>query len=239
MESTSVGLAFLAGLVSILSPCVLPLVPVVLSTAVAEHRLGPVALAAGLALSFFTLGMFIATIGFSLGLDGELFRMAAAVLLLLVGTVLLVPVMQARLALASAPLANWADDRFGGTRNGLAGQFGVGVLLGAIWSPCVGPTLGAASILAAQGRDLLQVSLTMLAFAIGTVLPLVLIGLLSREALMRWRGKLVATGATAKSILGLTLIAMGLLVLTGQDKTLAAALLSVTPEWLTGISGRF
>jgi cytochrome c-type biogenesis protein len=239
MEPTSIGLAFLAGLVSILLPCVLPLLPVVLSTAVAEHRFGPVALAVGLALSFFALGMFVATIGFSLGLNSEVFRMAGAVLLPLVGTVLLVPLMQARLSLASAPFSNWAEDRFGRTERGLAGQFGVGLLLGAIWSPCVGPTLGAASVLAAQGRNLVQVSLTMLVFAIGTVLPLILIGFISREALIRWRGKLMTTGAMAKSILGLTLITMGILVLTGQDRTLAATLFDIAPEWMSNISGRF
>jgi cytochrome c-type biogenesis protein len=84
-------LAFLAGVVSILSPCVLPLVPLVLGAAVSEHRLGPAALAAGLALSFATVGLFVATAGFSIGLDGGVFRSVAAVLLVLVGVVLLVP----------------------------------------------------------------------------------------------------------------------------------------------------
>src|SRR4051794_29445638 len=151
MELASLGLAFLAGLVSIFSPCVLPLLPVVLGTAVSEHRLGPVALAAGLALSFLILGLFVATIGFSLGLDSELFRTIAAVLLLIVGIVLVVPPLQARLSLATAPLGNWMEQRFGGgTKRGLPGQFGVGVLLGAVWTPCIGATLGAASVLAAQ-----------------------------------------------------------------------------------------
>ena len=180
MEFASLGLAFVAGLVSIFSPCVLPLAPVVLGTAVSEHRLGPMALAAGLALSFLILGLFVAAIGFSLGLDSELFRTIAAVLLLLVGIVLIVPALQARLSLAAAPLGNWMEHRFGGTaKKGLTGQFGVGVLLGAAWTPCVGPTLGAASVLAAQGRDLAQVALTMLVFAIGTALPLLLLGLVS------------------------------------------------------------
>src|SRR2546423_943946 len=114
MEFATLGLAFLAGLVSIVSPCVLPLLPVVLGTATSEHRLGPVALAAGLALSFLILGLFVATIGFSLGLDGELFRTFAAILLLAVGIVLVTPVLQARLTLATAPLSNWVEQRFGG-----------------------------------------------------------------------------------------------------------------------------
>lgn len=94
-------------------------------------------------------------------------------------------------AVAAGPIGHWAEERFGGQdKGGLAGQFGVGVLLGAVWTPCIGPTLGAASALAAQGRDLVQVAVTMLLFAIGTAIPLLLLGLLSREAMLRWRGRM-------------------------------------------------
>src|SRR5215470_9579158 len=152
MTVASLGLAFVAGVLSILSPCVLPLIPIVLGTAASQQRLGPVALAIGLAVSFVAVGLFVATIGYSIGVDAGVFRAASA-------TVLLVPRLQARLALASGPIANWTDQRFGNAHgNGIAGQFWVGVLLGAAWSPCVGPTLGAASLLAAQGRDLPQVA---------------------------------------------------------------------------------
>jgi len=61
--------AVVAGVLSTLSPCVLPLLPVVLGTAVSQHRFGPVALAGGLAVSFVAIGLFVATIGFSIGLD--------------------------------------------------------------------------------------------------------------------------------------------------------------------------
>lgn len=133
------------------------------------------------------------------------------------------------------------QQRFGGgaRRKGLSGQFGVGVLLGAVWTPCVGPTLGAASVLAAQGRDLVQVALVMFVFAVGTALPLLVIGLASREALMRWRGRMIATGTTGKTVLGAVLIATGALILTGLDKPVEAALLEITPAWLTEIGTRF
>jgi cytochrome c-type biogenesis protein len=239
MEIASFGLAFLAGLVSILSPCVLPLVPLVLGTAVSEHRLGPVALAAALALSFLVLGLFVATIGFAIGLDSDLFRAIAAILLLAVGLVLLVPVLQARLSLVTVPFGAWAGQRFGGARKGLAGQFGVGALLGAVWTPCIGPTLGAASVLAAQGRSLVQVGLTMFAFAIGAALPLLLLGYVSREALIRCRDRMLAAGTRGRLSLGLALVATGALILTGSDRLLEAALLTVTPTWITDVTTRF
>ena len=148
--------------------------------------------------------------------------------------VLLVPKLQEQFALAAGPVSNWAGgyaDNF--TPGSLAGQFGLGLLLGAVWSPCVGPTLGAASVLAAKGEDLAQVALTMLAFGIGAALPLMLLGLLSREAMMRWRGRLMETGKAGKTLLGVLLVAVGLLVATNLDKRLETILVDASPAWLT------
>jgi cytochrome c biogenesis protein CcdA len=232
--------AFLAGLFSTLSPCVLPLLPIVLGTAVSEHRFGPAALAAGLALSFVTIGLFVATIGFAIGLDAGMFRTVGAILLILVGMVLVVPQFQAQVALAVGPASNWAEQRFGGfSTGGLGGQFAVGLLLGAVWSPCVGPTLGAASVLAAQGESLGFVALTMLAFGFGAALPLLLLGLLSREALMGWRDRLMAAGKNGKMAMGAVLVAAGLLIVSGLDKTIEAALVNASPAWLTELTTKF
>src|SRR6185295_7806889 len=109
----------------------------VLGTAASAHRLGPVALAAGLAISFTAIGLFVATVGFAAGLDTGGCRTISASLLSGVGWVLLVPKLQEQFALAAAPVSNWAGsyaDDF--TPGGLAGQFGLGLLLGAVWSPC-------------------------------------------------------------------------------------------------------
>ncbi len=235
----TLGLAFLAGLLSVLSPCVLPLLPLVLGAAASEHRLGPAALAGGLALSFVAIGLFVATIGFAIGLDAGVFRVAAAILLVLVGLVLMVPVAQTRLAAAAGPVSDWTERRFGGfSTAGLAGQFGVGLLLGAVWSPCVGPTLGAASLLASQGRDLGTVALTMLLFGLGAALPLLLLGTLSREVLMRWRDRMMGLGKGLKAALGLILVATGLMIATGLDKAAETALVNASPDWLTALTTR-
>ena len=240
MTAGALGLAFLAGVLTVLSPCVLPLLPIVLGAAASQHRLGPLALAGGLALSFTAIGLFVATIGFAMGLDTGVFRTVSAVVLIGVGLVLLVPRLQEQFALAAAPVSNWAGgyaDNF--TPGGLAGQFGLGLLLGAVWSPCVGPTLGAASVLAAKGENLPQVALTMLAFGVGAALPLLLLGILSREALMRWRSRLMEGGKAGKTALGLILVAVGLLVATGRDKRLEAILVEASPDWLTQLTTRF
>ena len=236
----TIVLALLAGTLSVLSPCVLPLLPIVLGTAQSEHRLGPAALAAGLALSFTVIGLFIATIGFAIGLDTDAFRAIAAALLIGVGAVLLVPRLQEQVAVAAGPVGAWVDERFGGfTATSQWGQFGLGVLLGAVWAPCVGPTLGAASVLAAKGEDLVQVAVTMLAFGIGAAVPLMLLGFASREAMLRWRGRLAEAGKGGKMLLGTLLIAVGLLVATGADKRIETFLVEASPQWLTDLTTRF
>jgi cytochrome c biogenesis protein CcdA len=240
MTSGGLVLSFVAGVLSILSPCVLPLLPIVLGAATSEQKWGPAALAAGLSISFVAIGLFVATVGFSIGLDADVFRSVAAAFMIAIGIVLMVPRLQTGLAVAGGPIANWADRHCSGLNSdGLGGQFAVGVLLGAVWSPCVGPTLGAASLLAAQGRDLGQVGLTMFVFGLGAALPLLALGLLSRDAMMRWRHRLAAAGHGLKAGFGAILVAIGVLVITGLDKTVETALVEASPQWLTDLTTRF
>jgi cytochrome c-type biogenesis protein len=240
MIAGSIGLALVAGVLSVLSPCVLPILPLVLGAAASSDKWGPLALATGLALSFVVIGLFVATIGYAIGLDGDMFRAVSALLMIAIGTVLLIPRVQARLAMASGPIANWTDQRLEHLRGGgMAGQFWVGVLLGAVWSPCVGPTLGAASLLAAQGRDLPQVALTMFTFGLGAALPLLIVGLLSRDAMLRWRHRLSSAGQGLRAGLGLIFIVIGALVFTGVDKSLETLLVDASPPWLTSLTTRF
>jgi len=120
--------------------------------------------------------------------------------------------------------------------SGLAGQFAIGLLLGAVWSPCVGPTLGAASLLASQGRDLLRVGLTMTAFGISAALPLALLGVLSRAALARVRSGLLSAGKLGKALLGVAFVMVGIATVTGVDKSIEAVLVDVSPAWLTQLT---
>lgn len=237
MGAGSVGFGFLAGILSTLSPCVLPLIPIVLGAAASEHRAGPAALAAGVAISFVTIGLFVATIGFSIGLDAGLFRAVGGVLLMALGLVLLTPALQTGFATASGPVGTWVDNRFGGfSTGGLGGQFALGLLLGAVWSPCVGPTLGAASLLAARGENLGEVAMVMGAFGVGAALPLLLLGILSREALMRMRDRLLTGGSWGKTILGAALVTIGILIVAGLDKRIEAWLVDISPDWLTALT---
>lgn len=205
-----------------------------------QHRLGPVALAGGLALSFAGISLFIATIGFGLGLTGDLFRIIGGLSMLIIGVVLLVPAAQTQWAIAAGPIQSWTEVRFGGlSTSGLRGQFGLGLLLGVVWAPCVGPTLGAASLMAARGENLGVVAIITVVFAVGAAIPLLLLGILSQQAWTIWARRIAGTGAHGKWILGLVLVVFGGLILTGLDKGLQTFLVSVSPEWLTALTTRF
>jgi cytochrome c-type biogenesis protein len=240
VTAASIGIALLAGILSTLSPCVLPLIPMVLGAAVSEHRFGPVALATGLAVSFVAIGLFIATIGYSIGLDAGHLRTIGAAILIVIGLTLLMPSLQTQLAVVAGPISGWADSRFGGfATTGLRGQLALGLLLGVVWSPCVGPTLGAASMLASRGQNLGQVAFVMMAFGLGAALPLLVLGLLSREVLTRWRGRLLDAGKGGKMVIGSVLLVFGASILSGLDKRVETFLVDLSPAWLTELTTRF
>ena len=240
MTAGGILFGFLAGLLSTLSPCVLPLLPLVLGAAVAAHRFGVLALAAGMVLSFVSAGMFVATIGFSIGLTGEVFRIASAAMLGALGVVLLSGALQQRFAAAAGGIGNAGNTLIARIApDGLTGQFVIGLILGAIWSPCVGPTLGAASVLASRGQNLGGVAATMIAFGAGAAVPLLAVGSLSREALLRWRGRMLSAGAKGKYLLGGGALAISTVILTGWDRRLETLMVDLSPAWLTDLTTRF
>lgn len=137
-------LAYLAGLLTLINPCVLPVLPIVLASALQADRRGPIALAAGMSVSFVAFGMLVATVGHALGLTQELLSQVGATLMIVFGLILLVPAFSSRFELAFAGLAARADGTIAQhDTGGINGQFLGGLLLGAVWSPCIGPTLAA------------------------------------------------------------------------------------------------
>jgi len=234
------GLSFLAGVLSILSPCVLPLVPIIVGTALNTHKYGPYALALGLSISFTLVGVFIATIGASIGLDQEVFRAIAASLLMIFGVVLLSGTLQEKFASVTAGISGSGNTLLSKiSTDSLSGQFTLGLLLGIVWSPCVGPILGATITLASQGANLFYVTLVMALFGLGAGLPLIILGSLSRQVMMNVRGKLFTAGRVGKRILGIVLLLIGLLIISGLDKQFEALIVKASPDWLISITTKY
>lgn len=236
----SYGLGFLAGLLSTLSPCVLPLIPILLSSATNAHPRAPLALAGGLAISYAVIGTALAWAGAALSIDAGLFRNIAAVVLGLLGLVLMSASLQRRFATATSGLGHSGNTLLNRMQpDGLWGQFAIGLVLGVVWSPCVGPTLGAAVVLASQGTQLPQVALLMGIFGVGAALPIVVLAYVSRSAMMRIRGRLMQAGKNGKIVLGVIMLAIALLILRGADKAFEVWLVEHSPAWLTALTTRF
>ena len=232
---SAVPLALLAGVLSVLSPCVWPLVPIVMGSAAGAGRAGPLALAAGLSLAFALAGTVLSFALISLGLDPELFRFLAAALLVVVAVPLLVPRAGLWLNGALSRLTAGFNPASGATSSSWPAQFGIGLLLGLVWLPCVGPTLGAAIALASLGQKMLQSFVVMLAFGIGTAAALLAAGLLSARALHRFRPQMLAGAGAGKRWLGVMLLMLGGLVLSGIDKRLEAWAVGWLPAWATSL----
>lgn len=240
MSPLSPILALLAGVLTVFSPCILPLLPILFGSAGARHAGGPAALAVGLAASFTLVGLIFALLGAQAAFDPQVFKWAGGGALALVGLVLVTPAFGRRIAAAGGPAVEWGRAclaRF--DANGIGGHLVLGSLLGLVWSPCAGPTLGAASLLAAQGKDLAAVVLVMAAFGLGAAGALALIGYGARNAYARWKGRLRLGGNLGRIILGVSLLMLGALMLTGFDHIVEAALTQATPAWLAQLTSRY
>ncbi|QDO82674.1 cytochrome c biogenesis protein CcdA [Shewanella psychropiezotolerans] len=230
MDTFAIPLAFAAGILSLLSPCVLPMIPVVASSAMRSSRKGIITLALGLSLSFAFAGTVLTFALISLGLSPEVLRYFSAALLLIIAAVILIPKagdwLTLKLSMLTSRLPSHQVDG-----EGVMTQFAVGASLGLVWLPCVGPTLGAAIALASTGQSMGSAFIIMLAFGIGTAIPLIGFSLLMKNSLGKW----ISGGAVAKKVMGLSLIILSLTIFTGFDRTLEALALDIMPEWLYNI----
>lgn len=232
--------SFAAGALSTLSPCVLPIVPIIMSSALQTARLGPAALLSGVVLSYTVVGTVLAMFGTSLGVDTIHVRMASAVLMVLLGAALLVPAMQRAFVRFATPLTNSANGKLAEFRgDSVLGQGLLGVMLGLVWSPCVGPTLGAAITMAAGGQSAGKALLTMFAFGVGAAIPMGVLAYGSRSAMGQRRQSMAAVGRRGKQVMGWGLLVVGGLVLTGGDKWLETVLTSHMPMWLMDLTTRY
>ena len=204
---------YIAGLLTLINPCVLPVLPIVLASALQAGRHGPLAVAAGMSISFVTFGMLVATVGHSIGLTENVLSQIGAILMMVFGLVLLVPQLSSRFATATAGFSGSADEKINSLSNtSMKSQFLGGALLGAVWSPCVGPTLGGAISLASQGQSLLWVFAIMVSFALGVSSVILALGYGTREAIRRRQQQLRGLAEKAKPIMGITFLLVGLMI---------------------------
>jgi len=230
-------LGYGAGLLTLINPCVLPVLPLVLASATHSGKYGPLVLAVGMSITFVFLGMIVITIGSSIGLDERLMSQIGATLMVAFGLVLLVPKLNAQFALATGVIAERADTQVGELpQSNLGGVFISGMLLGAVWSPCIGPTLGGAISIASQGQNLGYALMVMTSFALGVATVIIALGYGTREAIRSRQSWLQPLAERSKSIMGIVLLVVGLAILFGLHHVIEAWLVQVLPIWLQDLS---
>lgn len=230
-------LGFLAGVLTLLNPCVLPVLPIVLASSVGADRRGPLFLTAGMSLSFVVIGLVLARIGPALGVTNETVSAAAALVMVAFGLVLLIPGLNARFATATAGLSAQADG--GLTALDQSTPWGMalgGMLLGAVWSPCIGPTLGGAIALASSGGSLGAAAAVMVAFALGVSAVMLALAYGARGALQRRAAWMRAVAQRAKPVMGVAFIFVGLGLWFGLFQWLEIWALDSLPIWFNDLS---
>jgi cytochrome c-type biogenesis protein len=194
-DQINAALVFVAGMASVLSPCVLPVVPIVVTGSADDHRLRPVLVVSGLAVTFVAMGVVSSLFGSAIGSKMVYVEKAAAILIALFGLLLIFNVNLFK-------HLSFISNVMGKTRGRLGG-FLLGLTLGVVWIPCVGPMLsGVLALVATQGKIATGVFL-LLVYSLGFALPMLVAGYASQFFRTRFRkiGKFplvvnVASGAT-------------------------------------------
>lgn len=231
---SELGLSVAAGSLTTLSPCVFPLLPLVVGGALQGHRAAPVAMGIGMASSFALIGLLVGTLGDALGLSSDVVRSAGGVMLFAFGLVMLIPALDARFSRWMTPLASSAQTAGARLDSGsLVGALALGGLLGLVWSPCSGPLLGSALALVASEGGAGRGALILGLFGIGAAVPLVAAAYASRAGFSRARGWVLGRAARVKQVFGVGLLALGLAILTGFDRQIEARFNDWLPQsWL-------
>jgi cytochrome c-type biogenesis protein len=234
------ALAFLAGTLTTLSPCVLPILPLIVGAAVKKDRLAPLFLSLGLMATFTLVGWSLAAFGALFGWGGDELRIGGALFLALFGMVLLSEQMLSGFSRLSQPLADRAASQMNRVEGNSRGQnFAIGALLGLVWSPCSGPTLGTAVALAAQEGGGTSSFFTMLFFSLGAVTPLCAIAYGAGSLLRRHQGKILRSSRSVKRGFGLLMVTIAIAVVSGADKWVEAKIVAVSPAFILNISSKF
>lgn len=230
-------LAYGAGLLTLINPCVLPILPIVLAGSIQTSRHGPLLVALGMSITFVALGMFVTVIGYSIGITEDTVVTAGAFIMMAFGAVLLVPRFSSGFATATAGIAAGADAQIDGLGGqGKLQQLLTGALMAAVWSPCIGPTMGAAIGLASQGESLGRAAGIMLFFAIGVSTIIILLGYGARSVIVRRQAWMRTVAEKSRPLMGAVFLAVGLAILMEWPRVIEIWMLENLPAWLIDFS---
>lgn len=220
--------AFLAGVVTILSPCILPVLPIVLSGSVIGGKRRPLGIVTGFVLSFTFFTLFLSAIVKATGLPADSLRFLAIIVIGIFGISLLIPKFQAWLETAFSRLANAAPKNQG---TGFTSGFFMGLSLGLVWAPCVGPILASIIALALTGTVNGSTFLITLSYSIGTAIPMLAILYGGRNLIAK-----LPNPANIQKFFGVLMILIAIAMYLNLDRKFQTYILTVFPNYGSGLT---
>lgn len=240
-SAPSILLVFLAGIVTIMKPCCLPLVPVIFSGS-AGHRLRPLAIVSGLTLSFTTMGVLVSAFGATFAGFTDSLRSIAILFIIGMGAVLFdddinMEFMKLTGSITQGLKRNFSFlDKYSSNmpEGSLLGGFFLGMSLGVLWIPCVGPILGAVLAFVASVGNTSYGAWMLFVYSVGMSLPMLSIAYYGKKVTNRYQW-FSRNGELLKKLSGLVLIVIGIMLLFGIDKLIIKWLSPYFPTTVYGI----
>lgn len=227
--------AFLAGIVTILSPCILPVLPLILASSITDQnsRRRPFGIVIGFVLSFTFFTLFLSTLVKLVGIPPDALRNFSIIVIILFGLSLLLPRVQLILEGMFSRVASIMPNY--GNKTGFAGGLLIGISLGLLWTPCVGPILASVIALAITGAVTSDAFLITLSYSIGTSIPMFFIMASGRKLFLRvpW---LLKNAQNIQKGFGLIMILTGLALYLGIDRSFQSYVLYKFPGYGAGLT---
>lgn len=228
--------AFLAGIITVLSPCILPILPIVLTSSIGGVSTGksrPAGVVIGFILSFTFFTLFLSTIVRLSGIPAETLRFVSVLVVAGFGISLLIPQFQVLVERLFSKLAGFMPSTQG--RTGFGGGLLIGFSVGLLWTPCVGPILASVISLAITGTVTFDAFLITLAYSLGTAIPMFLIILGGQSALRRVPWLLSNLGHIQK-VFGVLMILTAIGIFFNIDRKFQTFILQAFPQYGTGLT---
>ncbi|MBI2034276.1 MAG: cytochrome c biogenesis protein DipZ [Candidatus Levybacteria bacterium] len=228
--------SFFAGVVTILSPCILPLLPIILSSTIGGEQTGksrPIGVIAGFILSFTFFTLFLATIVRVSGIPADTLRFLSVVIIAAFGISFLIPQAQAMLERLFSSLSRLMPQ--GNTQSGFGPGLLVGFSLGLLWTPCVGPILASVISLAITETVTANAFFITLAYAIGTAIPMLAI-MIGGQKLLRKVPWLLNNSAKVQKTFGIIMILTALAIYFNLDRKFQTFIITTFPNYGAGLT---
>lgn len=231
-----IAFAFLAGVITVLSPCILPILPIILTSSIGGVNTGkarPMGVVTGFILSFTFFTLFLSTIVRLSGIPAETLRLVSVIVIACFGLSLLFPQFQTLTEKLFSKLAGFMPNSQG--RTGFGGGLIIGFSVGLLWTPCVGPILASVISLAITGTVTFDALLITLAYSLGTAIPMFLIMLGGQNVLRRvpW---LLSNLVHIQKLFGILMIITAIGIFFNIDRKFQTYVLNTFPRYGTGLT---